>query len=75
VKNSVTHLKAQRARRPREQHIKIDVRHIDTVLKGIDLQYEQVIRLENLLRDKEREIESRDNEIKFLKKLPQKAAS
>lgn len=57
MKNSVTHVKAQRARRPREQHLKIETRHIDVILKGIDLQYTETIRLENLLRDREKEID------------------
>lgn len=42
MKDSVTHIKCQRAKRPREQHIKLDVRHVDAVMKGVEeLQLQQ----------------------------------
>lgn len=56
MKNAITHIKAQRAKRPREQHIKIDVRHVDEVLKGTeDLQLE-VFRLEREKAELERKL-------------------
>lgn len=56
MKNAVTHLKAARARRPREQHIKVETRKLDEVLKGIDELYDENIRLQNVVRERDKAI-------------------
>lgn len=59
MKDSITHIKAQRAKRPREQHIKLDVRHVEAVLKGTEDLQSQVFKLENEKRDLERKLASK----------------
>jgi hypothetical protein len=56
MKNSITHIKAQRAKRPRESHIKLDVRHVDEVLKGTEALQLQVFQLERDKQELERKL-------------------
>lgn len=46
MKDSITHVKCQRAKRPREQHLKLDVRHVDEIVKGVEALQLQQFKLE-----------------------------
>lgn len=67
MKNIVTHIKAERAKRPKEQHLKLDTRHVDDLLEGIEAQQQEIINLENKARDREKVIAALEEKLNLLK--------
>ena len=74
MKNAITHLIAQRAKRD-EQHMKIETRHIDEILVGVEKQINEI----NTLSGDKRELEKKnsalaDENAQLKRKLEKRAA-
>ncbi len=69
MKNVITHIKAERAKRPREQHVKIDSRKVDELLAGIEAQQLDQFKLENEKRKLEADNAALSETVARLKKL------
>lgn len=58
MKNEINQLLAERAKRPRESHMKVSTKVLDTVLKGVAKQVDEINRLQGLVRERDKQVDA-----------------